>query len=413
MNNGHNQGLDALSTIWRVIKLPIQSVTKQDKIASSLVGVFIETSDYKQYYDSLGKLLSLKKELSHTVSEDFFRRSLLQFIKPLKEAGEVAQQKHLTEFYSLLCAQPIQQFSIFRRISGIEITSLVPLKLGDFCLYKTDIHKQELLNDSYNKPALFEEVSEYLIRVSVAAREPEYSVQIAEERFTQFERVIAYILGSQHVPHAISIFPENASRVDLTYVASAESAMHVRKRSRQGGRARLDIEDVTNLDGNDTLWNIVANPNPCELQARILLAVDWLGQARLERSASNAILKAAIATEILFNLDNSTIAPSINSQIAESMALVVGGDVETRLYILKQMKRLYGLRSSVTHRGKVDVDDYEVHLLMSFASEAVMILLSRKPYRLFEVEAQLKEYLNEMKFSGPALPRVIKDNEET
>ena len=93
--------------------------------------------------------------------------------------------------------------------------------------------------------------------------------------------------------------------------------MHVRKRSRQGGRARLDIEDITTLDGNDTLWNIVANPNPCELHARILLAVDWLGQARLERSASNAILKAAIATEILFNLDNSTIAPSINSQIAE------------------------------------------------------------------------------------------------
>ena len=206
MNNGHNKGLDAFSTIWRVIKLPIQAVTEQDKIASSLVGVFIETSDYKQYYDSLGTLLSMKKELSQTVSEDFLRRSLLQFIKPLIEAGEVAQQKYLTEFYSLLCAQPIQQFSIFRRISGIEITSLAPLKLGDFCLYQTDIHNQELINDSYNKPTLFEEVSEFLIRVTVTAREAEYAVQIAEERFTQFERVIAYILGSQHVPHAISIF---------------------------------------------------------------------------------------------------------------------------------------------------------------------------------------------------------------
>jgi hypothetical protein len=148
------------------------------------------------------------------------------------------------------------------------------------------------------------------------------------------------------------------------------------------------------------------------MQERILLAIEWLGQARLERSRANAILKAAIATEILFNLRREAIGPSISSQIAETMAHVVGGNVEVKLMIEKEMKRLYGLRSDITHRGTADFGEGDVRLLMTLASDAIMVLLTQAPYKDFASEDQFVEHLNIVKYSASSPPAVVRITED-
>lgn len=73
-----------------------------------------------------------------------------------------------------------------------------------------------------------------------------------------------------------------------------------------------------------------------------------------------------------------------------------------------QLNRLYGLRSDVTHRGAVTFDEFDIRLLMGLASEAVMILLTRPPYKDFENEEQFIEYVNNLKYSAPAPPSSIR-----
>jgi hypothetical protein len=396
--------LQAFTKIFNLAKLPSDAVSAEDILVANLTGIFFESEDLVDVQDMVTFLHENDKELCDSYGWQGFKSELLRAVKTLKVVGRSPIQADVAALFKTMLTPPRIDFSIFREVSGVVIETPAPLDLGPFRIYRRDRHQKELSADSHGKEGLF-------IRVTVSSRDSNFALELAEKQFLRFDHIIAFICGHQNqICHVSASQPGGTARVK-SYMATSTAAMHVVKRVSSGGTMRLDCEEITNLDGIGKIWEILSSTFKTKMQERILLAIEWLGQAQLERSRANAILKAAIATEILFNLRREAIGPSISSQIAETMAHVVGETVKVKLVIEKEMKRLYSLRSDVTHRGTVNFDEGDIRLLSSLASDAILILLTQTPYKDFGTEEQLVEHLNIVKYSAPSPSAVVRITE--
>lgn len=414
MNKPHGNKmtrLQAFMKIFELAKLPPDAVAAEDKLVAGVMGVFFESTDLVDFQDAVTLLHEDDKELRESFGWEGFKSAALRDIKALKIEGTAPTKDHVAAFFSKMRMIPRVDFSIFREVAGVTIDTPGPLDLGPFRIYRRDRHQAELSADSHAKEGLFVDAGDHLIRVVVSARDSNFAMELAEEQFLRFDHIIAFILGHQNQPHHVSASrPGGQARVK-SYMATESAAMHAVKRATKGGPIRLDADDIADFDGNGRIWEILSSPSRTEIQERVLLSIEWLGQAQLEMSRANAMLKAAIATEILFNLRRDPIGPSISNQIAETMAHVLGGSVGAKLVIEREMKRLYGLRSDVTHRGAVNFDEGDIRLLIALASDAIMTLLTLAPYKDFESDKQFVEHLNVIKYSAPPPPTVVRTTE--
>lgn len=402
--------LEAFTKIFELAKLPPNAVVAEDKLVAGVVGVFFESPDLVDFQDAVTLLHEDDKELRDSFGWEGFKGAALRDIKALKVEGRAPTKDDVAAFFRTMLLIPRVDFSIFREVAGVAIDTPGPLDLGPFRVYRRDRHQADLSADSHAKEGLFVDAGDHLIRVVVSSRDSNFAMELAEEQFLRFDHIIAFILGRQNQNHHVSASrPGGQARVK-SYMATESAAMHAVKRVSKGGTIRLDADDIVDFEGNGRIWEILSSSRT-KMQERVLLAIEWLGQAQLEMSRANAMLKAAIATEILFNLRRDPIGPSISNQIAETMAHVLGGNVEVKLMIEKEMKRLYGLRSDVTHRGAVNFDEGDIRLLMAFASDAIMKLLTLAPYKNFANEEQFVDHLNVVKYSAPPPPTVVRITE--
>lgn len=403
--------LEAFTKIFDLARLPPDAVVAEDKLVAGVVGVFFESRDLVDFQDAVTSLHEDDKELRESFGWEGFKSAALRDIKALKNEVRPPTKDDVAAFFKKMLLIPRVDYSIFREVAGVAIDTPAPLDLGPFRIYRRDRHHAELSADSHAKEGLFVDAADHLIRVVVSSRDSNFAMELVEEQFLRFDHILAFILGHQNQPHHVSASrPGGQARVK-SYMATESAAMHAVKRVSQGGAIRLDADDIAGVDGNGKIWEILSSSTRTKMQERVLLAIEWLGQAQLEMSRANAMLKAAIATEILFNLRREPIGPSISNQIAETMAHVLGGNAGAKIRIEREMKRLYGLRSDVTHRGAVHFAQGDIRLLMAFASDAIMTLLTLAPYKNFASEEQFVEHLNVIKYSAPPLPRVARITE--
>lgn len=396
--------LKALTTIFDLAKSSAEAQNETDKLIADVTGFFFESKDFLDFRAAVDFLYGEVSTLHATFGWKGFKAEVLREIKSLKIQSRPPSKDDVAAFYQRLIDIPCETISVFREISGVSIGTLAPLDLAGFRIYRRELHHETLASDSHAQYGLFTDTGEYFIRVIVSSRDTDFAIELADEQFLRFDLVIAFICGYQNQNHNVNAsMPDRPIRLK-SYIASTTGAAQVVKRLTSGTAIRMDSENITKIDGNERIWEIVSSPAPTKMEARILLAIEWLGQARREMSQANAILKAAISTEILFNLRKEPMGPSISGQIAETMAHVVGTNVEDKLWTEKEMKRLYGIRSNVTHRGAVALKEHDVYLLMALASEAIMILLTQLPYKGFVNEDQFIDHLNIVKYSMPASP---------
>ena len=116
---------------------------------------------------------------------------------------------------------------------------------------------------------------------------------------------------------------------------------------------------------------------------------EWTGQALSDPNAASAFVKAAIALEVLFKTDEKgVITPSIMAQIAESCAFVLGDSAARAAEVEREVKRLYGIRSSVVHSGKDSVASSDLNAFIQLSRNVVLALLSNKEFE--DVDSMIK-----------------------
>jgi hypothetical protein len=98
--------------------------------------------------------------------------------------------------------------------------------------------------------------------------------------------------------------------------------------------------------------------------------------------------------------ERGVIIPSIMAQISESCAFVIGGGNTSPLEIEREVKRLYGVRSSVVHSGKDSVDPKDLDAFILICRQVVLRLLTDSEFRQINSVAKLSEHFRGKRYAA-------------
>jgi hypothetical protein len=148
------------------------------------------------------------------------------------------------------------------------------------------------------------------------------------------------------------------------------------------------------------LFELITRSNN-DLEKYIIRCAEWTGQALAELNEAAALVKAAIALEVLFSAnEKGVMTASIMAQISESCAFLLGGENTSPLEIEREVKRLYAVRSSVVHSGKDSVDPNDLNAFVCICRRVVIHLLSDDEFRQIDNMAKLSEYFRVKKYAA-------------
>lgn len=367
---------------------PFFDVTRLRKYAES-ISVLYQTNDLVQ------KSYSRKEfELQF---DDFFSIELAQKI----EIGPPMS----TAFFAKLLDEPEKEFTVLRDVHGVKIeTPSSPRVLGPFTIYHYLTHKNLIHSKSDLPPQHIwgSEDPQYLIQVKTKARDIVKAIEKADVLFEKFELTLKFILGPNE-RWEVGVLEYRGWRHRRSF-AFSEGDVSSASNTNYGSIDPIPIDDpyFTNAEwGFDRIWEFLSVPNNTELEKKLLLAIEWIGQSYIERSPPSAFLKSAIALEILFTYNEKTIInSSILSQISESIALLLGEKLSERLEIESRIKKLYNLRSSIAHAGKQQFPKEELDELINTSRSVVVKMLTSQTFRNCKSIADVYSHLKACKFSG-------------
>lgn len=311
----------------------------------------------------------------------------------------------VNSFFQKLEAVELQHFYVLRDVYGLKLKdSSDPFKLGPYTIYHFPTHR--LLIESRTTIASewiwSGENPTYLIETIASARHSEKAVEKADILFEKFEYALRFAIGFDRECYEVGVINYLGWRRRRAYSFSVNGSVSLEHKN-------LGISELIPIDspyfssadhGVGALWNSLAATNTSELKKKVLLAVDWIGQSYSETSPSSAFLKSAIALEILFTYNEKNIInASILNQIAESTALLLGKNVEERLTIESRMKQLYGMRSSIAHAGKSNVNRKDLIAIFSYSRSVVMKFLVNDSLAECRSSQDLYLYLKKCKYS--------------
>jgi hypothetical protein len=156
--------------------------------------------------------------------------------------------------------------------------------------------------------------------------------------------------------------------------------------------------------GFDRVWQCLASASISEIEKRLLLALEWIGQSLNENAPASAFLKSAIALEVLFTYqEKSLINTSILAQVSENVAMLLGTDMQSRQELEAEVKRLYSMRSSIAHAGNNDVNQADLDAIQDIARNIVVKILTAESLKEVTSITEMYKYFKSLKYSCTAI----------
>jgi hypothetical protein len=369
-------------------------------------GIAVSYENSEKYVKALQQLFELDKNIHATYTYDTFERRVADLAYPHVVEKTAPGQAEVMAFFKELASAPIDTQNVFRPILGIKLPhSKAPFVLGPYTLFDTYFHREQLmLGLSKKQQGLLEDdTPPFLIQVTVQARESTKALEIADAMFERFERVIRFMMGQRISKFEVGILNYQGMVRRRAIVLGKDFGSS--GRDKVGPTQPLSLDDPYFADperGFDKIWENFEKPSTT-LAQRLLLAVEWVGQSYGERVPSIAFIKAAISLELLFTpTEGGFVTPSIISQLSESVALVVGKDVESRHRIEADVKRLYKIRSAIAHAGMTEVKMVDLTLIQQLARGIVMKMFVAPSLNSLSSVDEMFAHFKSMKYSCAA-----------
>jgi hypothetical protein len=358
----------------------------------------------RKFESAVGELLESFGKVKGTVSPETVIDRLVPLIREKKTNGITFTVGEADLFKRSICDLPIRQFRAVRPILGVDVTrNTTPVKIGDFVIdfgrgiLPAPIDASEIgLTIS---PQVYDQL---LIQATVKARDTKTATDLADALFYRFELIFRVLIGRR------------TDRVEVGIVNYRGPQMHDRFLLSEEGRY---VQRGSSWDGaiqpfilNDPHFPMPTGPfirlfelisrDTNDLEKHVIRCAEWTGQAISEPNAASALVKAAIALEVLFSAnEKGVITPSIMAQIAESCAFVLGTDETSSVGIERRVKHLYSVRSAVVHSGKDSVDEKDLNDFISICRRLVILLLSKEEFAKITSMSQLADYFKSRKYS--------------
>jgi len=368
-------------------------------------GVSFSGDAYRTFVVSMADLYGADKDIQTTVSKKAFESKLIEFFAADLRSKLPVDEKKTKAFFSELSSLPKQRFSVLREIFGATMDdSGPPVVIGPFTIYRFPQHQQLIESKTHLDPDFvwMRSAPSYAIEVSVIARVGEKALELADAMFARFESAMRFVIGASSERWEVGVLRFSGLRFHQSWAFAEDGAVHANAGSK-GARQPVNLSDPYFLGAatwHHKIWEFLSEPRPTELQRRILLAVDWLGQAYGEASRAVAFLKAAIALEIVFTHNEKTIInASILSQISESIALLIATEVGERRDVESRMKKLYSQRSAIAHAGDSDVNETDFVELMMVGRSVIARLIGSQNLLALKTVQELYDHMKSVKYS--------------
>lgn len=267
-------------------------------------GISIPNDHAVDYMEAIEALFASDRDVEQTYTFASFEKAVAALISPHVVGKTVLEAAEVSTFFAELKAVPISAYKVFRPIFGIEIgQAQTPVALGPYTIYDTKTHAAQLESDMAGRKEMLlaHEDFPHMIRVTSHARESNKAIAMADTLFERFESIIRYLVGHRTKKFDVGIINFRGPTRKSAFVVSeagAASASH----GRDGMSELIPIDDphfVSPDMGFDRIWNCMASTSITEMEKRLLLALEWIGQSLSENAPASAFLKSAIALEVL------------------------------------------------------------------------------------------------------------------
>ena len=240
------------------------------------------------------------------------------------------------------------------------------------------------------------------MQYEVAARDPQRATELADEVFRKLEGLLRVAAGLWHESAQIRILDE-VGQWYREAIAIGQEGGGGEKYERSPYVRDIDIDEVVErIESNHPgkYWPLVDSSQLSDLEKRALRGILWLGKAYSSQRTEDAFLQCAIALEVALVMNHrDIITPSILYQLAESVAVLLGRNRGERLRIDKEMRKFYGKRSAIVHKGSDEVSREDCARFLSYARNCLIFLLGDDTYRQLASLDALHRHMKEFKFS--------------
>jgi hypothetical protein len=357
-----------------------------------------------QFQAAVDDLLNSFSAVKGTVSRELVIKELIPLIRERKANGYTFGSAEADEFEQTICGLPLQRYRVLRPIYGVEMApEAAPVRFGDF---EIDFGRQLLIS---NQPSILlasvlkpEDQNRLFIQCGVAARDTAVAFELADALFYRFELIFRFLIGCRTDWVEVGIVNYRGAQMRDRFVFS-EDGHPVEHGSAWNGAMQSfifgDSRFPTPTPPLIRLFELITRPNN-EFEKHIIRCAEWTGQAIGEPNEAAALVKAAIALEVLFSAnEKGLITPSIMAQISESCAFLLGNEHASPVEIEREVKHLYGVRSSVVHSGKDSVDSKDLDAFIRICRHVVILLLSGGEFVGMDTMAKLADYFRSRKYA--------------
>lgn len=302
-------------------------------------------------------------------------------------------------FFKKYLDQKPKDCKVIAPISGIRLVAEDRVNISIFEVGKTESLLAPITNMSNG----------YYIAVNLNnIYDDKIATEIAENKFSDFIRMIAFIGGKEdksiYIKVGLPVYPDMSP--EKVYTESTSYNVIGAKEDCFGSLSmnnviaeKIPIDNPFFQENShyNSLWSIYEEKatKKNKMRKRLLNASIAIGESILSKNVKNSIIYTSMAFETLFSFNESSLfQPSIADKLAGSLAFIVGTTKESRLQIMKDVKKFYALRSALVHGANPQTNnDYIIFNRLLRAS--INELLNNKKYEKVNDVPLLYEMLKE------------------
>ena len=347
-----------------------------------------------------------------TVSETFVVDRCFEW---LRQRHLEITRSGLTDFVFDECTKHIIALDVWLPLIGLDVESdlelgniiFKPVQQADWRRWVSDWQtkqaaeiprlRQFLLGVETDRliAAVYRTVAEPIKAVEVALKETEEALDVLRY-FSPSNRdpstpAFCSIAGTEPVNRPKHLILQNG------YVISAGITMTT-LRARHPWRIDDSLMSKMKAVGFDTLASLLTKPvaNRTELQNDFLDALAIYSKSCIAQNLTDKLLYAVLTLESVLLKDESE---SLQKNIGERMAFMIGRSLEARIAIVDNYKKAYALRSRAVHHGR-QVRSEELDVLEQFIPNTWFTLKwIVERLEKFNTKREMIEHIDDIKFS--------------
>ncbi|WP_095101748.1 HEPN domain-containing protein [Pseudomonas sp. Irchel 3A5] len=344
--------------------------------------------------------------LKTNTGKDLSKQTLLTVIRSSHVFCKSSDDSNITEkllkFIDLFEACKVKAHSTLKTLHGADSTGLLePKIIGPITIYAIPRHADQIESLFESCKHKFREGTDrVIVEHRSMVRDQIKALELANTAFNTLDLLIAFLLGDRNKTHAAGVMHLRFDPFQRAIITSVNGFFGGEEEF-LGFRESVDINHLLSPDlcqGTDVSSGLISNVvDPLdEIGRKISRAVEWVGEAYIEKNKASAFLKAAVAMEVLLKVDEKgVISSSIVSTMAEQCAFLLGRDADDCFEIEGKVKAMYGVRSSIVHSGSSSVDDSLLQefldLIRQIIFKVVELKISLNLKHMKELQATLKK----------------------